>query len=83
MKTKPFRFVSKSDGKVILKVLINTPNLVIHQINKTTIVKYLDYYLLVNNDTLNYQAFETEKDALDAVLDFYESTKTINNQTLF
>ena len=83
MKTVPFKFIDKSEGDVILRAFINSPSLVIHQINKITIVKFLDYFLLVNNETLNYQAFETEKDALDAVLDFYESTKTVNNKTLF
>ena len=55
----------------------------IHKVNDLHIFKFKDYLETVNEKTMTIKCFDTEQEALDYCLDYYESTKKIEQQSLF
>ena len=83
MKKETLNYATEHDLKVFAKTFIKFKDSHVHEIKNCVISKQIDFYAVVNKDTLVIKAFDLESDAVDFVLDFYkwldgEQTKLFN-----
>jgi hypothetical protein len=73
MKRETLKYTDAKGLKIFAQTMINHKESHIHVVKTIVIAKMIDFYAVINTDTLKITPFGTEDDALDHVLDYYGS----------
>lgn len=72
MTKETLKYTTKNGLKVFAKTFIKHKDSHVHEIKNFIISKQIDFYAVVNKDTLIIKAFDSESEAVNYVLDFYK-----------
>lgn len=72
MKKETLKYTDKKGLKIFAKTFIKHKESHVHAIKNCIISKQIDFFAVVNKETLIIKAFDTEAEAIDFVLDFYK-----------
>lgn len=73
MKKETLKYASIQDLKVFARTFIKHKESHVHEINNYIISKQMDFYAVVNINTLDIKAFDFENKAVDFILDTHNS----------
>jgi hypothetical protein len=76
-------YATKQDKKVFAKTMLMNSDTHVHEIKNIVISKQADFYGVVNRETLALHCFDTEKQSIDFVLDYFGWVGTIQSEVIF
>jgi hypothetical protein len=73
MKRETLNYTDNKGLKIFAQTILNNKARYVHEIKNLVISKQMDFYAVVNRETLKINSFDIEEDAVNYALDFYKN----------